>query len=132
VAHGYNKETRKDSAIKLVPLVAPPRIIQEAKNEVNKLKMLKHKAILPLIDSTVTRKFIVIVTEFSSYGDVLQLVLAQPKRRLSEEHARHVFAQMASVVHFLHIMGYAHRDLKCDNFFINSQGKVILGDFGHW
>lgn len=38
--------------------------------------------------------------------------------------------QMAKSIHTLHSLGYLHRDLKLDNFFVSKDGKsVVLADF---
>jgi serine/threonine protein kinase len=38
--------------------------------------------------------------------------------------------QMARAVHYTHMRGLCHRDVKPDNFLIDHKGKLFLSDFG--
>lgn len=50
--------------------------------------------------------------------------------RLPEDQARHIFAQIVDVVHYLHSRGISHRDIKDENIVIDKQFRVKLIDFG--
>jgi len=66
--------------------------------------------------------------EYCSGGDLRELpdVIGV----LEEWESKAWFAEMCSAVHSLHLLKYIHRDLKPDNFFIDSRGHIKLGDFG--
>ena len=51
-------------------------------------------------------------------------------RGVCEREWAFVFAQALRAVAFLREHGVAHRDIKSDNWFIDSAGRVVLGDFG--
>jgi serine/threonine protein kinase len=42
-----------------------------------------------------------------------------------------IFAQAVSGIRYLHSQGIVHRDIKPANIFIDDNGNVKIGDFGH-
>ena len=44
--------------------------------------------------------------------------------------ACNLFAQVLDGVQYCHSRGYVHRDLKLENFFLDSEMNVKLADFG--
>lgn len=48
----------------------------------------------------------------------------------SEKESKFYCCEMIFAVRELHKLGYIHRDLKPDNFLIDSEGHVKLADFG--
>ncbi|CEL92380.1 unnamed protein product [Vitrella brassicaformis CCMP3155] len=49
---------------------------------------------------------------------------------LPEERLAEMTADMVRAVQHLHSNDIIHRDIKCDNFFIADDGRVVLSDFG--
>ena len=49
---------------------------------------------------------------------------------LPEEWVKKLFKQALTAVHVVHGCGIAHRDIKPDNFLVNSVGELKLTDFG--
>jgi serine/threonine protein kinase len=37
---------------------------------------------------------------------------------------------MARAVHYLHMKGISHRDIRPSNFLVDLRGRILLGDFG--
>lgn len=51
-------------------------------------------------------------------------------RPMSAEAASKLLTQMLSALHFLHMSGLAHMDVKPSNILVDSFGEFWLGDFG--
>lgn len=52
------------------------------------------------------------------------------QKKISEAKAKSIFKQVTSAVNYMHLHGFAHRDLKFSNILINDYGLVKLVDFG--
>jgi len=75
-------------------------------------------------------RFLYIITEFCSGGDLAQWIQTRPERRCTEEQARFYAAQVVMAVEHLHVRGIAHRDIKPDNIALMKDGYIKLIDFG--
>ena len=56
--------------------------------------------------------------------DLFECIEQSDDKRLSESQARHVFAQVVDVVHYLDSRGITHRDIKDENLVIDHNLKV--------
>ena len=64
--------------------------------------------------------------------DLFDFVTTQPEERLSEDVARVIFKQVLEIVHYVHLRGIVHLDLKEENMLIDPATlQVWLIDFGH-
>jgi len=54
----------------------------------------------------------------------------QRERVFTELRARFYSAEMAAALGYLHLHGVIYRDLKPENILLDSQGHVVLTDFG--
>jgi serine/threonine protein kinase len=67
--------------------------------------------------------------EFAENGNLLDYV--NNNGRLSEDQARRYFAQLISVLEYLHReLKVAHRDLKCENVLLDRYNNIRVIDFG--
>ncbi|KAF9268856.1 Pkinase-domain-containing protein [Marasmius fiardii PR-910] len=62
--------------------------------------------------------------------DLFECIEQSEHKRLTEDQARYVFAQIVDAVHYLDSQGVAHRDIKDENIVIDSNLAVKLIDFG--
>ncbi|KAJ3923373.1 kinase-like protein [Lentinula edodes] len=62
--------------------------------------------------------------------DLFECIEQSDNKCLSEDQARHVFAQIVDAVDYLDSIGVAHRDIKDENIVIDGNLKVKLIDFG--
>lgn len=64
-------------------------------------------------------------------GGTLQEKLDEKKAGIEESLVRTYFRQLISAVHYCHHCAQvAHRDIKPENMMLDSQGQMILCDFG--
>ena len=90
--------------------------------------MLKHPNIVRLYDVIETDKYIGIILDYASGGELFDY-LAE-KGRLNEEETRVLFGQLCLAVAYVHEKGIVHRDLKLENVFTSEDGsRCFLGDF---
>jgi serine/threonine protein kinase len=70
-----------------------------------------------------------LVMEFVEHGNLLEYV--NENGRLSEDQARRYFAELISVLDYLHNeKRVAHRDLKCENLLLDRHNNIRVIDFG--
>ena len=98
-------------------------------NEVDVLRALDGApGVVGLLDLLDVPNGMVLVMEYCAGGDLFEAVRHGPL--YDEELARHRFRQMVQALREVHERGICHRDLKLENFFLDADGNVKLGDFG--
>ena len=90
--------------------------------------MLKHPNIVRLYDVIETDKYIGIILDYASGGELFDHILAH--RFLKEKDACRLFAQLISGVWYIHKRKIVHRDLKLENLLLDRNRNVIITDFG--
>lgn len=96
--------------------------------EINSLKMLLHPNIVNLVEVMKLGKYIGIVLEYCSGGELFDYILHH--KYLKEQVAKKLFAQLVSGVDYMHAKGLVHRDLKLENLLLDKHKNVIISDFG--
>lgn len=130
---GWRKDGKQPEqvAIKLIRKdTVPPKSNREIKvfREINALKLLTHPNIVRLEEVIQNDKYIGIVLEYASGGELFDHILTH--RYLKDNVACRLFAQLVSGVHYLHSKGIVHRDLKLENLLLDKHKNVIITDFG--
>jgi serine/threonine protein kinase len=93
------------------------------------LKQFDHPFISELFQVIETDASFFLVMEFVENGNLLDYV--NNNGRLSEDQARRYFAQLVSVLEYLHVeRKVAHRDLKCENVLLDRYNNIRVIDFG--
>ncbi|CAI5445722.1 unnamed protein product [Caenorhabditis angaria] len=92
------------------------------------VRMLKHDNICRLYDMITFPDHIVFVTEFCAGGDLLKKM--KDVKVMGEDDARFLFRQFIASLIYLQNHNIVHRDLKCENIFLDKHENVKLGDFG--
>jgi len=126
---------RKKFACKCVTLRNDPKYIAKLQEEVNVLRELRgHDNVIRLYDVFCVDNELFIITELGRGGDLFHLLTTHPKHGVTESYAAKTVAEMLSSVAFLHSRSICHRDLKLENWVLES-GKDVwsplkLIDFG--
>jgi protein-serine/threonine kinase len=105
-----------------------PTRLAKIKREVTILRELQHPNIVQLIDMVETDRYIGIILEYASGGELFDHILNN--RYLKDQSARRLFAQLVSGVGYLHKKGIVHRDLKLENLLLDRNRNIIITDFG--
>ncbi|KAF9926831.1 hypothetical protein FBU30_003653 [Linnemannia zychae] len=127
---GMHAETGEEVAIKLIRRQSvdnTPRI-NKIGREISVLRTIRHPNIISLFDVIETERYIGIVIEYASGGELFDHILAH--RYLKERDACRLFAQLMSGVHYLHSKQIVHRDLKLENLLLDRNRNIMITDFG--
>ncbi|KAG9082344.1 hypothetical protein FS749_006910, partial [Ceratobasidium sp. UAMH 11750] len=102
--------------------------MSKVEREIEVLRTINHPNIVRLYDVIETDKYIGIVLEYASGGELFDHILAH--RFLRERDACKLFAQLISGVSYIHQKKIVHRDLKLENLLLDRNRNVIITDFG--
>ncbi|XAR57243.1 Non-specific serine/threonine protein kinase [Bertholletia excelsa] len=119
--------------VKLYDFLQRPEDLERLYCEIHLLKTLKHSNIMKFYTSWVdpANRNINFVTEMFTSGTLRQYRLKH--KRVNIRAVKHWCRQILKGLLYLHSRDppVIHRDLKCDNIFINGhQGEVKIGDLG--
>lgn len=119
--------------VRLNDFLQSPEDLERLYCEIHLLKTLKHKNIMKFCSSWVdiSKRKINFVTEMFTSGTLRQY--RQKHKRVNIRAVKHWCRQILCGLLYLHSHDppIIHRDLKCDNIFVNGhQGEVKIGDLG--
>lgn len=123
-------DTKEILALKIVnkSLIWKKNKVTQMKNERDVLASHLTTWMVQLAYSFQDPHYCYLAMEYCPGGDLRHLLSALGY--LEEHEARLYMAEMILAVFSLHSLGYIHRDLKPDNFLIDSKGHLKLTDFG--
>jgi WD40 repeat protein len=129
VWRAFDPELLRTVAIK-VP--RPDRLAGPAEQEAflaeaRKVARLRHPAILPVHDVGRAGDLLFIVSEWVDGGDLARRIAAD---RPALREAVRLVAEVAEALHFAHLSGLVHRDVKPANILLDRKGNPLLTDFG--
>ena len=97
-------------------------------NEINIMKKLNHHSIVKILDTIETEKYILLIMENISGGDLLSYIRKWTK--LSENIVKYIFKQLLISLKYIHSKNIVHRDIKLDNILLDISNKIKICDFG--
>ncbi|OBZ88793.1 MAP/microtubule affinity-regulating kinase 4 [Choanephora cucurbitarum] len=124
VKKGTHKLTGKLVAIKKISKQHAPMMAREIHHH----RQLKHPNIVMLYEMITTESAIHIISEYCPSGDLLDALT--DAGRCSEIRVHKWFRQLADAIHYCHLRGIVHRDLKLENILLDSEDNVKICDFG--
>ncbi|KAJ3186449.1 hypothetical protein HDU85_007268 [Gaertneriomyces sp. JEL0708] len=101
------------------------KAVHHVVQERNLLQEIKHPFICNLRYSFQDSENLYMALDLMSGGD-LRFHLGRPIR---EDAAKHILAEIASALDFLHMHRIVHRDIKPDNILLDENGHAYLTDF---
>lgn len=129
VKTGIHCQTGETVAIKIINRTKLSQsIINKVEREIAIMKLIEHPNVLALFDVYENNKFLYLVMEHVSGGELFDYLVK--KGRLTPREARKFFRQIISAVDFCHKHNICHRDLKPENLLLDSSGNIKVADFG--
>ncbi|KAI8339412.1 kinase-like domain-containing protein [Chlamydoabsidia padenii] len=103
-----------------------PRELVE--NEIYTMTKCNHTNILKLHSVHLHQEYVYLIMPLCAGGSLQQYVF---DHHLTFGQLAHIITSIAAGLEEIHRHGYIHRDIKCDNIFLNDQAnQVVIGDFG--
>ena len=127
---GTSKYTTDKVAIKIISKLSfdkKPDNLFLTKNEIEALKILKHRNILTLYEIYESKKYIFIITEYLP-KELSNIIIT--KKRLSETDAQQIFIQLVDALQYMHKLQICHRDICLEHIMLDSNNIPKLIDFG--
>ncbi|KAI8984603.1 kinase-like domain-containing protein, partial [Mycotypha africana] len=130
VKFGIEIKTGQEVAIKLIrkDSIDSTSRMTKVEREISVLRVLHHPNIVELFDVIETEKYIGIILQCATGGELFDYILAH--RYLKEKDASRLFAQLISGVNYMHKKHIVHRDLKLENLLLDRHRNVLITDFG--
>lgn len=97
-------------------------------NEKAVLLQMCHLRVVKCFGTYKDDTYLYFVLQYYSNGDLLDYV--RTNFPLAMETAKSCIVQIIQGLEYIHGQGIVHRDIKCENIFIDSDFHLVLGDFG--
>ena len=127
---GISRYTNDKVAIKIINkslFQKNPDDLILIRNEIDVLKILKHRNILTLYEIYESSQYIFLITEYLK-TDLSSLIIS--KKRLSESDALIIFIQLIDAFQYMHKLQITHRDFRLEHIMLDNNNIPKIIDFG--
>ncbi|KAI4897885.1 hypothetical protein NFI96_005014 [Prochilodus magdalenae] len=131
VKSAYSELLKTNVAVKIINRNTAPQDFLDKflPRELDILVALNHSNIVRTFEIfQVSQGKVYIVMELGVQGDLLDLI--KTRGALPEDFSRKLFRQLSLAIQFMHNLGIAHRDLKCENLLLDKDFNLKVSDFG--
>ncbi|XP_038052983.1 serine/threonine-protein kinase BRSK2-like [Patiria miniata] len=126
---GVHCVTGKKVAVKIINKEKlSESVLMKVEREIAIMKLIEHPHVLGLYDVYENRKYLYLVLEHVSGGELFDYLVR--KGRLTPREARKFFRQIISAIDFCHCHSICHRDLKPENLLLDEKNNIRVADFG--
>ena len=128
---GKHKETGEKVAIKIIKkklFAQQPDLATKLQREISVMKILNHPNLLKFLNFYESEKYVYLVLELGSRGELFDLISDQGALPLN--FAMTFFRQIVYGLDFLHSHNICHRDIKPENILLDENYNVKIADFG--
>ncbi len=134
VYHAFDTRLKRPAAVKVINprFRAEPDYLSRFEREAQAIAQLNHPHIVQVYRFGQADGLPYIAMEFIEGQDLTLLLSAYQERQefLPPPEASRIIRQLCLALDYAHARGVIHRDIKPSNIMLNSQGQVILTDFG--
>jgi calcium-dependent protein kinase len=126
-----NKDPDKKFAVKSINIQSIMPELKLIENELDILMQVDHPNIIQYHETYNDGKFLHIVMELCTGGELFDRIIKQGK--FSEAEAAKIMEKILSAISYLHNLGICHRDLKPENFIFSNpspDAEIKIIDFG--
>ncbi|POM58781.1 STE/STE20/FRAY protein Kinase [Phytophthora palmivora] len=121
-------------AIKIMDLEKITTSFEDIRAEVQTMKMTNHPNVLKCYCSFVHKDQLWLVTQLMNKGSCLHVMNLLKKKGLGEglkeEFVAVILNETLKGLQYFHENGQIHRDIKAGNILLDSEGHVVIADFG--
>ncbi|KAJ3064027.1 serine/threonine protein kinase psk1 [Podochytrium sp. JEL0797] len=114
--------------LKKATLIIHTKTVEHTKNERTILSQLTHPFIVKLHYAFQTPAKLYLILQYAPGGELFSHLANQ--RMFDEDTAAFYTAELLLAIQHLHSLGIIYRDLKPENVLLDSEGHVLLTDFG--
>lgn len=98
--------------------------------EIELLSLIKHDNLIGVHGIFETKDVVFIFLRLAENADLLKYILKIG--HLPEDQSKTWFLQLAEGINYLHNLGYAHRDIKCENILISAKNNLKVSKNHFW
>ncbi|GMT23721.1 hypothetical protein PFISCL1PPCAC_15018, partial [Pristionchus fissidentatus] len=126
---GFNVKLGSKVAVKVIDTSSGSEYVRRfLPREIEVVRSLNHSNVVKVFQVLSVENKVLLVEEYGDNGDLLKRI--KDKTRLSEKESKPIFRQLIESLSYLQSQSIVHRDVKCENVFLDANDNVKLGDFG--